>query len=66
MIDEVMLKVYEEEENLTLALEQAQEKELRSVIAQEFKLSKQLSVEKLKQYNTDTDIEIDDFDLNVS
>jgi hypothetical protein len=68
MIDEVMLKVYEEEENLTLALEQAQDKELRSVIAQEFKLSKQLSVEKLKQYNTDTDLndtEIEDFDLSV-
>lgn len=64
-IDEAMLKAYEEEENLTLALEKEQDLELRSVLAQEAKLTKQLSVEQLKQYQLENDIEIE-FDLMVS
>lgn len=51
-IDEAILKVYEHEENLALALEKEQDEELRSVIAQEVKLTKQLSVEQGKRYNT--------------
>ena len=46
-IDEVMLKAYEEEENLVMEIEKVQNKELLSVMAQEAKLTKQLSVEKL-------------------
>ena len=46
-LDEVMLKAYEEEENLVLEIEKVQNKELLSVMAQEAKLTKQLSVEKL-------------------
>jgi hypothetical protein len=56
-IDEVMLKVYEEEENLTIALEKEQDKKLRSVIAQEFKLTKQLSVEQLREFDDENDQE---------
>ena len=52
-IDEVMLKVYEHEENLALALEKEQDEELRSVIEQEVKLTKQFSVEQLKHYGKD-------------
>ena len=49
-IDELMLNVYEHEENLALILEKEQDEELRSVIEQEVKLKKQLSVEQLKHY----------------
>jgi hypothetical protein len=49
-IDEVMLKVYEHEENLARALEREQDDELRSVIEQEVKLTKQLSLEQLKHF----------------
>jgi hypothetical protein len=50
-IDEVMLKAYEEEENLVLEIEKVQNKELLSVIAQEAKLTRQLSAEKLMHFN---------------
>ncbi len=50
-IDQVMLKAYEEEENLVLEIEKVQNKELLSVIAQEVKLTKQLSAEKLMHFN---------------
>ncbi len=46
-IDEVMLKAYEEEENLVLEIEKVQNNELLSVLAQEAKLTRQLSVERL-------------------
>ena len=50
-IDQVMLQAYEEEENLVLEIEKVQDKELLSVLAQEARLTKQLSVEKLMHYN---------------
>jgi len=45
-IDKVMLKAYEDEENLVLEIEKVQNKELRSVLAQEAELTKQLSFQK--------------------
>ena len=42
---------YEEEENLVLEIEKVQNKELLSVIAQEAKLTRQLSAEKLMHFN---------------
>lgn len=45
-IDQVMLKAYEDEENLVMEIEKVQNKELQSVMAQEAKLTKQLSFEK--------------------
>lgn len=45
-IDQVMLKAYEEEEDLVNEIEKVQNKELLSVMAQEAKLTKQLSFEK--------------------
>lgn len=45
-IDQVMLKAYEEEEDLVNEIEKVQNKELLSVMAQEAKLAKQLSFEK--------------------
>jgi len=45
-IDKVMLKAYEDEENLVLEIEKVQNKELKSVLAQEAELTKQLSFQK--------------------
>lgn len=45
-IDQVMWDAYEEEENLVIEIEKVQNNELRSVLAQEAKLTKQLSFEK--------------------
>lgn len=45
-IDQVMLRAYEEEEDLVNEIEKVQNKELLSVMAQEAKLTKQLSFEK--------------------
>ena len=74
-IDQVMLKAYEEEENLVLEIEKVQNKELLSVIAQEVKLTKQLSAEKLMHFNhqkyqklkhkeTDISTDFETFEIN--